>query len=104
MSGRYLSGDRARKMKLLVLSTYGSRCAKCGHVIDLNVSYPDPMSFSLGHQLPLSKGGSDELANLRPEHRVCNIKAGNRGIKAARRLEGEARFSDPTPDLLSAPW
>ena len=78
MSERYLVGDRAKKIKPLLVSMYGARCAKCAQPIDLSLHYPDPLNLSIGHQLPLSRGGTDTIDNLRPEHLQCNQQAGNR--------------------------
>lgn len=33
---------------------------------------------SLDHVIPRSYGGGDELGNLRPSHRACNSRRGNR--------------------------
>ncbi|WP_329311696.1 HNH endonuclease [Streptomyces sp. NBC_01262] len=54
-------------------------CAWCGHNIDMSIEWPDPMSASVDHDTPLSKGG-DPLArhNLKPFHLVCNQIKGNR--------------------------
>ena len=30
------------------------------------------MGLTVDHVIPLSKGGSDELENLRPAHWICN--------------------------------
>lgn len=89
---RWLVGDRVKKMKPLLLSMYGATCAKCGKPIDTNVHYPDPYSMSIGHQIPLSRGGSDDISNLRPEHLGCNTSAGNRLPYDARMPDGDARF------------
>lgn len=89
---RYLSGDRGRKMKALLVSMYGAKCYKCGQPIDLSITYPDPLSLSIGHQKPLSKGGGDEVENLRPEHLGCNHAAGNRMNSDERQADGDARF------------
>ena len=89
---RAMSGGRARKMKKLLLSVYGAKCYKCGKPIDLNIEYPDPFSFSIGHQQAVSKGGNDSVDNLRPEHLGCNIKAGNRGARQERLSKAEASF------------
>lgn len=92
MASRYLTGDRARRVKQLLVSVYGAKCAKCGQVIDLSIKYPDPYSLSIGHQLPLSRGGGDGIENLRPEHLGCNTGAGNRIASDGRMPVGDDRF------------
>jgi 5-methylcytosine-specific restriction endonuclease McrA len=42
----------------------------CAHV--------DLSQISLEHITPLSRGGTDDFANLAISHRVCNLKRGNR--------------------------
>lgn len=70
-----ITGRQVQKTLAVLYSLYGTRCAKCGQGIDLNLRYPHRLSGSIGHQLPQSKGGSDAIDNLRPEHLSCNVKA-----------------------------
>jgi 5-methylcytosine-specific restriction endonuclease McrA len=35
-------------------------------------------SLHIDHLIPISKGGSDTLENVRPTHALCNLKKGNR--------------------------
>lgn len=55
-----------------VLREYGSACHICGEEIDLNIPRTSRMGLTVDHVFPLSKGGSDELTNLRPAHWICN--------------------------------
>jgi len=48
------------------------RCALCRKKIDPKVRFPDPMSASTDHVIPLSQGGTGERANLRAAHMGCN--------------------------------
>lgn len=52
------------------------RCPLCLEQIDLGLKAPDPMSKSVDHIVPLSKGGTHEQSNLQWTHLVCNIKKG----------------------------
>jgi 5-methylcytosine-specific restriction endonuclease McrA len=36
------------------------------------------------HIIPHSRGGSDELTNLRAAHRYCNVKRGNHALPRIR--------------------
>lgn len=90
------SGRKISRLRQLVLDEYGARCAKCKGWIDLSLAHPHPRSLTIGHQLPRSLGGSDDLSNLRPEHRACNLKAGSRLTSTARPLDLPA-WLDPPP-------
>lgn len=51
-------------------------CGICAEPINYALNFPDPMSRSVDHIVPLSKGGTHEQANLQAAHLVCNIKKG----------------------------
>ena len=47
-------------------------CNICGLNVDKNLNYPDPMSASLDHIIPLSKGGLHIENNVHISHLRCN--------------------------------
>jgi len=49
-------------------------------VIDLELRWPHPQSFTRDHVRPRSLGGRDSLANQRPAHKLCNEKRGNKPL------------------------
>jgi 5-methylcytosine-specific restriction endonuclease McrA len=53
-------------------------CGICQQLIDTNLKYPDPMSFSIDHIIPRSQQGSHSFDNLRPAHLECNSLRGNK--------------------------
>lgn len=53
-------------------------CGICSEPVDRAVLWPDPLSASLDHILPLSKGGSHTLANVQLAHLGCNVEKGAR--------------------------
>lgn len=53
-------------------------CGICGGDIDSGARYPDPLSVSLDHVIPLSLGGPHSRSNTRPAHLQCNVRRGNR--------------------------
>lgn len=54
-------------------------CWLCGHNIGYELDARHPLSFTLDHEVPLSKGGSLlDRANARPAHRRCNSSRGAR--------------------------
>lgn len=55
------------------------RCHLCGSSVDLARVWPDPMSPSLDHLVPLTRGGPHAPENVRLAHLRCNVAKGNRG-------------------------
>lgn len=53
-------------------------CGLCSLPIDRDLAYPDPLSASLDHIVPLSRGGSDSAENVQAAHLVCNQRKGAR--------------------------
>ncbi|MBM4517705.1 HNH endonuclease [Rhodococcus hoagii] len=53
-------------------------CCLCGQPIDTALPPSDPMSASAHHVVPYARGGTDDLANLRPAHLDCNKRQGDR--------------------------
>ena len=56
----------------------GADCSICGDPIDLGRKYPDPMSRSVDHVIPRSRGGRDDLENYALAHFICNVRKNNR--------------------------
>jgi len=48
------------------------RCSLCQKRINPKIKYPDSMSASIDHVIPLSQGGTGERSNLRAAHMGCN--------------------------------
>lgn len=59
-------------------SLWTDSCGICGHALDREVCYPDPMSKSLDHIVPLSRGGAHEQSNLQWAHLFCDVSKGAR--------------------------
>lgn len=67
-SGRHTS----KAVRLSVFERDGGICKLCGRKVDLTLRAPHPESMTLDHILPLSKGGSNDLANVQLAHYRCN--------------------------------
>lgn len=61
------------------------KCHLCGKRISKTAKWPDPMSPSQDHVVPLSRGGAHEPANVLPAHLTCNVRknAGGGGEQLA---------------------
>lgn len=51
----------------------GGDCGICGELVDATVRWPDPMSGSLDHIVPLARGGAHDPSNVQLAHLRCNI-------------------------------
>ncbi len=47
-------------------------CHICGQPIDYDLPHLDPGAYVIDHVIPLTKGGTDTLDNVRAAHRSCN--------------------------------
>jgi len=69
-----LPGHRTayEKNRAKILATQNV-CAICGKPVDKSIPSPHPLSPTIDHIIPVSKGGHpSDLANLQLAHRCCN--------------------------------
>ena len=68
-SGNRGAYENARQ-KILATQTV---CGICGKPVDFSYKYPHPLSPTVDHIIPVSKGGHpSDLDNLQLAHRCCN--------------------------------
>lgn len=53
-------------------------CGLCHQPVNRTLQYPDPMSKSLDHIIPISRGGSHTYDNVQLAHLCCNVKASSK--------------------------
>lgn len=88
----YFHEYRARKRnvtveKFLVKEIFerdGWTCQLCKQKVDKKLKWPNPLSKSLDHIMPLSLGGPHSRANVHLAHLKCNMEAHTGGIKQTR--------------------
>lgn len=68
----------AENIDLAWLRQRDTLCYLCRSIINYDLSWPDPLSKSIDHLIPLSKGGSHTLKNVAYTHLRCNIKKGTK--------------------------
>lgn len=71
-----------RRAALAEYNRNGGVCWLCGQHIDLARPYPDPMSFTADHVVPVALGGN-VLGSVKPAHLRCNSSRGARATNAA---------------------
>lgn len=88
---RASNGHLRRTLIARLKATGNNVCWICGKPINMDLKYPDPMSWSCDEYIPVSLGGSGmEFSNLREAHLVCNERRGNKlpqEIKSMKRRE-----------------
>jgi 5-methylcytosine-specific restriction endonuclease McrA len=57
-----------------VIREYGSDCHICKEPIDLDLPRTHRFGLTVDHVIPVNKGGTDDMLNLKPAHWICNIK------------------------------
>lgn len=78
MTDLHAGGQLLRSTRAALIARHGAVCGRCQGSIDLRLSGLHPLGLTVGHIIPKSKGGTDALANLQPEHRCCNLAGGPR--------------------------
>lgn len=79
--------------KKIILATQ-SICGICGQPVDKSLKYPDPMSPTVDHIIPVSRHGDPtSLDNLQLAHRRCNR------LKSDKMPEDPKPPKDPNKDL-----
>lgn len=64
--------------RLAIFERDGWTCWLCSDFVDPNLRYPNPMSASLDHVVPISLDGPHTEENARCAHLLCNARRGNR--------------------------
>lgn len=72
-----------------VFEFYEWTCIVCEKEIDPDLVWPDKMSATLEHIIPLAKGGTHTWDNVAPSHLLCNSNKGSEIVEAV-----VARYED----------
>lgn len=79
--GSHRGAFEAAKKKIYATQTH---CAICGREVDFRLKYPHPLSPSIDHIIPVSRGGHpSDLENLQLAHWTCNRQKSDKLLVAA---------------------
>ena len=82
------------KARQVILATQDT-CGICGKPVDKTLKYPHPMSPTVDHIIPVSKGGHpSDLANLQLAHRCCNRQKSDKLIERKDIAQGSRPLSN----------
>lgn len=70
--------ESERVVRREVLDRDGWICGLCGDGIDSSLVWPHPLSPTLDHVVPLSRGGAHTYANTQAAHATCNLRKNDR--------------------------
>lgn len=92
--GIRMSWERNKK-RVLASQDY---CGICGQLVDKSLRFPDPMSATVDHIIPVAKGGHPtNLNNLQLAHLYCNRVKSDKLMMRERESRAEA-------DNQNLPW
>lgn len=82
LAAKYRARKRANTVERVdyaaVIERDERTCHICGDAVDLSLPKYHPMSKSFDHVIPLSKGGSHSMVNVKLAHFGCNSRKGAR--------------------------
>ena len=103
MSRTRWQGRDRQQLRQLVTDSYGWTCTLCHRPIDPHATALRDR-LSIDHVLPVSRGGSDSLENLRPTHHGCNsAKRDGRRLRRRATETAPGFFSAGPPGSLPPP-
>ena len=68
-------------------------CGICGKPVDFSLKYPHPLSPTVDHIVPISKGGHpSDINNLQLAHRCCNRQKSDKVGDLSRYISGDDKL------------
>lgn len=83
---KYYDGPYDDIDPVFVLQRDNFMCGICGEKIYPRHKWPHPLSPSIDHIVPLSRGGLHSFDNVQASHKTCNLRKGNRPLPKGKLL------------------
>lgn len=78
-------GDGYERIKILEIYKRDKWiCQLCHKKVNQKIKYPNPLSASIDHIIPIKNGGKHCASNVQLAHLICNVRANIYGIKQLR--------------------
>jgi len=88
------------KNKQIILKTK-TVCGICGQPVDMSYKYPHPLSATIDHIIPITKGGHPSaMENLQLAHRWCNRQKSDKMINLRTEKERLGKRNEVNNDDL----
>lgn len=72
-----------------------SVCGICGKPVDMTLKFPHPLSKSIDHIIPVSKGGHpSDIQNLQLAHLCCNRDKSSKLMEVRPNLDDEKKIDN----------
>ena len=103
MDGKFQSAYEKNRRVIIAESEV---CAICGLPLIRGAKFPDPMSTTVDHIIPIAKGGHPSaLDNLQAAHLICNQVKGTRlVVEQNKNIQKEAQTISNRVLPLTIDW
>lgn len=71
-------GSATRAFYVYVIDNY-SKCVTCG--VEFEGVYPEHTALTMGHMIPLNRGGMTSSSNILPQCNLCNLQQGRKTLE-----------------------
>lgn len=101
-TGQFQNELNKNKKKIYATQTI---CGICGNPVDFSLKWPDPLSPTIDHIVPVAKGGHpSDIDNLQLSHAICNRTKSDK-IQIELRKVKEPEYLENNNNLpLSLDW
>ena len=100
---RQLGNWRASEAARATIMKTQTICGICGKPVDFSLKYPHPLSATVDHIVPVSKGGHpSDISNLQLAHRCCNRAKSDKLLETFLSEKGRrANANEFSPDMFT---
>ena len=92
------AGSDYENIRQRVFEEYKSLCNICDEFVDITLQEGLPMSPTVDHVVPISKGGAPlDILNMRPCHDAHNKLKGTKPLNVARAIYAESAWKTSRP-------